>query len=183
MAGRRRRFREVKVMQIFETSRLLFRHLVPDDFDDLYRLYRDIEIRRYFPDGVRTAEETKEELEWFLDGHPRDRRLGLWATIEKSSNRFIGRCGLLPWEIDGVMEVEIAYMIDKSRWREGFGSEAANGLVEYAFSELRLPKVIALIDPEHEASIRTAKNAGLSFEKEVWMDGVLSAVYSLLKKA
>ncbi len=39
--------------------------------------------------------------------------------------------------------------------------------------------MIALIDPEHEASIRTAMSAGLSFEKEIEMEGVLSAVYSL----
>ncbi len=166
-------------MTIFETPRLWFRHLTLEDCDDLYRLYSDHDIRRYFPDGVRTAEETNEELEWFLEGHPDDLRLGLWATIEKSSNRFIGRCVLLPWTIDGVLEIEIAYMIDKSRWREGFGSEAAKGLVGYAFSELRLPKVIALIDPEHEASIRTAMSAGLSFEMEIEMEGVLSAVYSL----
>ncbi len=122
-------------MTIFETPRLSFRHLTLQDFDDLYRLFDDVEIRRYFPDGVRTAEETLEELEWFLEGHPDDRRLGLWATIEKSSNKFIGRCGLLPWTIDGKLEIEIAYLIDKSRWREGFGSVAAKGLVGYAFSE------------------------------------------------
>ncbi|MBC8063621.1 MAG: GNAT family N-acetyltransferase [Chlorobia bacterium] len=165
-------------MTIFETPRLMFRHLELADFDDLYRLYGDIEIRRYFPDGVRSAEQTREELEYFRKGHPRDPRLGLWAAIEKASGKFVGRCGLLPWEIDGVLEIEIAYMIDKSRWREGFGSESANGLVEYAFSQLGLSKVIALIDPEHDASIRTAKRAGLSFEKEIWMDCLASVVYS-----
>jgi [ribosomal protein S5]-alanine N-acetyltransferase len=166
-------------MVIFESSRLLFRRLLRTDYDDLYRLYSDPDIRRYFPDGVRTAEETRGELEWFLGGHPRDPQLGLWATIEKSSGQFVGRCGLLPWEIDGVAEIEIAYMIDKSRWREGFGSEAARGLVEYAFVELGLTKVIALIDPEHDASIRTAMSAGLAFEKETQMDGLPTVVYSL----
>ncbi len=166
---------------IFETERLLFRHLQPGDFENLYRLYCDIDIRRYFPDGVRTAEETREELEYFLEGHPKDRRLGLWAAIERTSGQFVGRCGLLPWEIDGVLDVEIAYMIDKLRWREGFGSEAARGLVSYAFDKLDLPKVIALIDPEHNASIRTAMSAGLTFEKETVMDDLPTVVYSKIR--
>jgi RimJ/RimL family protein N-acetyltransferase len=29
------------------------------------------------------------------------------------------------WDIDGVPEVELAFMIDKSHWGEGFATEAA----------------------------------------------------------
>ncbi|HEY1410072.1 MAG TPA: GNAT family N-acetyltransferase, partial [Promineifilum sp.] len=64
-------------MKILETSRLVLRRLVLDDLDALYTLYRDPEVRRYFPvegasaDRTLTYEETKEELEWFLNGHPR----------------------------------------------------------------------------------------------------------------
>jgi RimJ/RimL family protein N-acetyltransferase len=163
---------------IFQTTRLMFRFLEPSDFENLFGLYCDPEIRRYFPDGVRTEEQTREELEYFLHGHPRDPRLGLWATVEMATGSFVGRCGLLPWEIDGVLEIEIAYMIAKERWGEGFGAEAAVGLVDYAFQSLSLPKVIALIDPDHEASIRTAQRAGLTYEKETTMDGLPTSIYS-----
>ncbi len=166
-------------MQILETDRLLMRHLVPDDLDELYTLYRDEEIRRYFPDFTRTYEETREELEWFLHGHPRHPELGLWATIHKPTGRFIGRCGLLPWMIDGKLEIEIAYMIAQPYWRQGLGAEAAQALVHYGFEQLGLTRLIALIDPEHEASIRTAQRAGLQFERELVMDGVLSAIYAI----
>ena len=168
-------------MTIFETKRIEFRHLVPNDFDNLYRMYSDGEMRRYFPDGVRSKAETREELEWFLNGHPTHPKLGLWATVEKSTGSFIGRSGLLPWVIDGVLEVEIAYMVVKERWGDGFGSEIAKGLVSYAFDTLGLDSVIALIDRDHSASIRTAESAGLTFEKEIFFDGVTSAVYSIFK--
>src|SRR6185436_2412046 len=88
-------------MVIFETERLLFRHLELGDLENLFELYSDPEIRKYFPDGTRTREETREELEWFLNGHPRHPELGLWAVILKENCEFVGRCGLLPWEIDG----------------------------------------------------------------------------------
>ena len=99
--------------------------------------------------------------------------MGLWATIHKDTDQFIGRCGLLPWIIDGVLEVEIAYLLAKPYWNQGFGAEVAQALVRYGFKELHLTRLIALTDAEHEASIRTAKRAGLVFDREIEMDGVL----------
>ena len=48
-----------------------------DDLDALFALYRDRETRQYFPEGTLTYEETGEELEWFLNGHPTHPELGL----------------------------------------------------------------------------------------------------------
>ena len=79
---------------ILETERLQLRHFVIGDLDKLLNLYKDPEIRRYFPDGVRNFEDTKEELEWFMNGHPEYPELGLWATVHKDTGKFIGRCGL-----------------------------------------------------------------------------------------
>ncbi|TMB86182.1 MAG: GNAT family N-acetyltransferase, partial [Chloroflexi bacterium] len=67
-------------MTILETQRLRLRRLLPDDLDDLFELYSDPEMRRYFPEGTLTYEETRVELEWFLNGHPVHPELGLWAT-------------------------------------------------------------------------------------------------------
>jgi len=166
-------------MQILETERMIFRRLEPGDLAALAALYADAELRRYFPEGTLTREETREELAWFLNGHPRHPELGLWAAIHKKNGQFIGRCGLLPWTIDGVDEVEIAYLIAKPWQRRGLGSEAARALVRHGFETLGLKRLIALIDPEHTASIRTAESAGLRFWKEAEMEGVRSAVYAL----
>jgi RimJ/RimL family protein N-acetyltransferase len=159
-------------MRIFETDRLYFRHLVPDDLDSLYTLYRDPEIRRYFPveslpDGTLTYEETKEELEWFLNGHPKHPELGLWATVLKENGQFAGRCGLLSWTIEERDEVEIAYMIAKEHWGRGLGSEAAMGLRDYAFEQLGLSRLICLIHPANKASVKVATRTGMAFEKPV----------------
>lgn len=166
-------------MKILETRRLLLRRLVPADLDSLFALYSDPEVRRHFPEGVLTREETKEELEWFLDGHPDHPELGLWATIHKESDRFIGRCGLIPWTIDSALEIEVAYLLDKRHWRQGLGAEAAKALVRHGFERLQLPRLIALIDPAHQASIRTAESAGLRFEREIELEGVRSSLYAI----
>jgi RimJ/RimL family protein N-acetyltransferase len=151
---------------ILETPRLLLRHLVMDDLDALFALYDDEAVRRYFPEGRLTYEETREELEWFLNGHPSHPELGLWATIYRETGEFIGRCGLLPWTIDGRHEVEVAYLLDKKFWGQGLATEAAQALVQYGFEHLQLSRLICLIDRENEASIRVATKIGMTFEKE-----------------
>lgn len=152
-------------MLILETERLMLRRLLPADLDALFALYSDPELRRYFPEGTLSLEETREELEWFLEGHPRHPELGLWATIHRPTGRFIGRCGLLPWTIDGRAEVEVAYLLDKAFWGQGLASEAGRALVRYGFERLGLTRLICLIDPENRASIRVAQRIGMALER------------------
>ncbi len=166
-------------MVILTTERLVLRHLEPDDLEPLYALYRDPEMREFYPDGVRTLAETKEELDWFLNGHPHHPKLGLWATIERSSGAFLGRCGLLPWQIDGTSEVELAFMIDKRRWREGLATEAARGIIAYARDELKLQRLICLVMPGNVASAGVAMKVGMRFEREYSDEFGLCHIYSL----
>ena len=152
---------------ILETPRLILRHLVLDDLDELFKSYSDPEIRKYYPEGVLTLAETKEELEWFLNGHPEHPELGLWATVHKETGKFIGRCGLLAYEIDGKSEIEISYMLNKSFWHQGLATEAAEGIMKYAFDELQLSRLICLMHPDNIPSQRVAERIGMTREKEV----------------
>ena len=151
---------------ILETQRLLLRHLVLSDLDALFQFYSDPEVIKYIPDAPRTREETKEELEWFMKGHPKFPELGLWATIYKETGQFIGRCGLLPWTNDGQDEVEVAFALSKPYWGRGLATEAAQGIMQYAFERLHLTRLICLIEPENAASIRVVTKIGMAFEKE-----------------
>jgi ribosomal-protein-alanine N-acetyltransferase len=154
-------------IKILETKRLCLRRLLPRDLDDLFALYRDPEIRRYFPEGTLTYEETKDELEWFLNGHPDHPELGLWATILKDNGQFIGRCGLLPWTLEQRAEVEVAYLLAKEYWGQGLGTEAAQGIVDYAVEQLHLPRLVCLITPGNTSSVNVARSIGMTLEREV----------------
>ena len=132
--------------------------------DTLWALYCDPEITKYIPDAPRTREEAKEELEWHIHGHPRFPELGLWATIHKETGRFIGRCGLLPWTIDGQQEVKVAYTIAQEYWGQGLGKEAAHAILYYGFEKLNLSCLICLIDAENIASQKVAEKIGMRYE-------------------
>ena len=171
---------------ILETERLILRRLVLADLNDLFALYRDPEIRRYFPEGVLTLEETLEEIEWHMNGHPEHPQLGLWATVLKDNNQFIGRCGLLPWQIDGQLEVEIAYLLDKAYWKQGLATEAARAILHYGFGQLQLSRLICLIDPANVASQKVAERIGLTLERTVdGIDGdnLPTLIYAIGKQA
>ncbi len=92
---------------------------------------------------------------------------GLWATIHKATGTRIGRCGLLPWTIDGRQEVEVAYMLAKAYWGQGLATEAAQEIVRYAFAQLQLSRLICLIDSENQAAQAVARKIGMRFEKDV----------------
>ncbi|HNO31207.1 MAG TPA: GNAT family N-acetyltransferase, partial [Anaerolineales bacterium] len=128
-------------------------------------------------------EEAKEELEWHMNGHPRHPELGLWATIHKQTGKFIGRCGLLPWEIDGQSEVEVAYTIAVEYQGQGLGSEAANAILNHGFETLNLSRLICLIDPENIPSQKVAERMGMKFEKESSDEYGTFRVYSIKKEA
>lgn len=167
---------------ILETPRLILRHQVLSDLDDLWALYCDPEITRYIPDAPRSREEAQEELEWHMHGHPRNPQLGLWATIHKATGKFIGRCGLLPWEIDGQTEVEVAYTISRAWQGQGLGSEAAQAILNYGFERLSLSRLICLIAPENIPSQKVAERIGMLFEKEARDEYGPFWVYSISKQ-
>ena len=169
-------------MVLLETDRLLLRHQVIEDLDDLWALYCDPEITKYIPDAPRSREEAQQELEWHMNGHPRFPKLGLWATIHKETGKFIGRCGLLPWTIDGQSEVEVAYTIAREFWGQGLATEAAQAILNYGFEELHLSRLICLIDEENIASQKVAENIGMRFEKEGRDEMGTFQVYSIYKK-
>ena len=166
---------------IVETERLELRPLTMDDLDALALIYRDSEVRKYFPEGTLTYEQTREELEWIIDVYYAQHGFGLWATTHKQTNEFIGRCGLLPWTIDGRSEVEVAYLLARAYWGRGLGTEAARAILAYGFGELHLSRLICLIDPGNEASITVALKIGMRLEREAEIDGEPTLVYSVVQ--
>jgi ribosomal-protein-alanine N-acetyltransferase len=177
LGGKRRAKLDPTVSEpnLIETERLALRRLTLNDLDALAAIYADEDVLAY--------EQTKEELEWIINIYYGQYGFGLWATTLKETNEFIGRCGLLPWTIDGREEVEVAYLLAKEHWGRGLGTEAARAILAYGFGELHLSRLICLIDPANEASVTVAMKIGMSLEREAEIDGEPTLVYSAVTPA
>jgi ribosomal-protein-alanine N-acetyltransferase len=154
-----------------------------DDLDALAVIYRDPEVRKYFPEGTLTHEQTRDELEWIINVYYREHGFGLWATTYKKTDQLIGRCGLIPWTIDGRSEVEVAYLLARAHWGRGLGTEAARAILTYGFEQAHLTRLICLIDPANTASVNVAVKIGMSLERDTEIDGERTLVYSAAQPA
>ena len=122
---------------------MVLRLLTMADLDDLAVLYGDPEIRRYFPDGTRTYEQTRAELEWIIDVYYARYGYGpCGRRCSRRPGRSSAECGLLPWEIGGRTEVEVAYLLGKPYWGRGLGTEAARAIADHAFATLPVDRLI-----------------------------------------
>ncbi len=83
--------------------------------------------------------------------------LGHLAVLEKSSNSFIAMAGIIPREMNGVIEHEIAYSIKPKFWRRGYGTEMANHMRTYGQDVINLSRLISIIHVENEGSIKVAQ--------------------------
>jgi len=155
-------------MIVSETDRLVLRHLTPDDAPELFRIYSDPGTLKFMGGGPASQDEVREGIDNHIRSYYDERGFGLWGTVEKNSGRLIGRCGILYQDINGKVDAELAYLLDRSTWRKGFATEAANEIVRLAGEKLGFKRMVAVIHPDNLGSIRVAEKCG--FELETMVD-------------
>jgi ribosomal-protein-alanine N-acetyltransferase len=160
---------------VLETPRLILRHYVPEDVDDLSEVLCDRENMRYYPNPFARAD-VAAWIEKCLRRYRED-GIGLWALILKADHQFVGDCGLALQQVDGVIETEVGYHLARRHQGQGLATEAARACLDYASSNLGLQRVISLIRPENLPSRRVAERNGMSVEKETIFVGLPHLVY------
>lgn len=161
---------------VMMTERLSLRKMTTDDLGNLMRIFSDEEAMRYYPSTM----DEEEAMGWILrtlDNYDRF-GVGFWIVEDKVDNRFLGQCGIIPQELDGVRVWEIAYLFVRRVWGNGYATEAAAACKEYGFQTLGCRKMYSFIDADNLASTRVAERNGMKIEKSMskWNKDVL--VYS-----
>jgi hypothetical protein len=152
------------------TDRLLLRHFHILDSAPLYRIFGDAEVMR-FGNGVQTREWVLSWLQTCLEWYYRSWGFGTYAVVTKHNQEVIGYCGLFYFpDLDGQPEVEIGYRLARSAWGQGYATEAAIAVRDYAFKTLGIKRLIAMIDPSNIASVRVAKKIGMQYEKDIMLE-------------
>jgi [ribosomal protein S5]-alanine N-acetyltransferase len=163
---------------VIDTHRLVLRDLEPADTDAIAAIFADEEVMRFIgAGGVLDRDVVVRMIDRERRGYA-ERGWGQWATVERATGRCIGVCGLLLWpDIDGQEELEVAYLLARDAWGNGYVTEAAAAIRDVGV-EIR-PDLVSLIYPDNAASINVARKIGMAHEKVVAFQGHQLGLYRL----
>ncbi len=186
-----------------ESARLVLRRVAPDDLPFFGRIHALPAVAQglYRGGRPRSPEETAAWLRSTLASYD-ELALGYLAVLRKEDRALIGRCGLMELVVEtaapehrvrrgwfgregapaGValtFECELGYTFDPAVWGQGFATEAARCVRDYARDVLRLSYVVSAILPHNTRSRRVAEGlgarpagqmeaVGLAFDRYIW---------------
>jgi ribosomal-protein-alanine N-acetyltransferase len=169
-------------MPPLETERLIIRPFTLDDLDAVHQIL-DIEVTM----ETLSLDERKQwlawtvlnykELEWLRQGPWGDR-----AVVLKSEGRLIGACGFnvafiplgrIPSYASGeesspslnVLEAALYYALSPAYWGQGYATEAAQALIDYALRELHLKRIVATTSHDNVRSMGVMERVGMRIER------------------
>ena len=154
----------MKIPSELTSDRLIIRPFRADDFKDFYRFLSCSEATRFlgFTCHQKTRDGAKAFFDSVIESYGSYRPIFSLAIIQKEDGGYTGSCGLSPLE-DGT-GVECYYVLMPGYWGRGLAAEALEALFGYAFSQLRIDRIVARIHPENGLSVEVAESLGMTHE-------------------
>jgi [ribosomal protein S5]-alanine N-acetyltransferase len=181
-------------MPTLETRRLIIRPFSMDDLPPMHRLL-DVELREVELGtvGAQTLHERAEWLQWTILSYTQLAKLyqppyGERAVVHKHTQQLIGACGFVPcldaFEQFAALspaprpshhwlstpEFGLFYAITPAFRGQGYATEAAQALVDYAFQHLRLKRIVATTTYENAASMGVMRKIGMRIERNPYQE-------------
>lgn len=161
-----------------QSERLTYRKLTPDDIPKWIAFFINND-RLHFLGMDETK--TKESLasDWISMQFKRyeEINLGHLAVERKEDGMFIGLCGILPRELDGKREFEIAYSLIPTFWKQGYGTEMATQMKQFATKNIDTERFISIIHIDNIDSMNVAKKNGMIVLFRTEFMGMIVDVY------
>lgn len=146
-----------------KSARLSFRLLLESDYEAWLPFFKGENVAKFL---LLDSKLSQTELcdKWFEKAMMRyDKNLGgMNVLTDKKTGEFIGQCGLLIQDIEGVEYLEIGYSILPKFWGQGYATEAAIKCKEFAFENNYRDELISIIHKENIGSRKVAINNGMS---------------------
>lgn len=167
-------------MQEIQTERLVLRRLNENDAPFINRLLNEPSFLEKIGDrGVRN----EIEAVTYLRNGPMamyDRYgFGLLHVSLRADATPIGMCGIL--KRDSLEHPDVGYALVPEHWGAGYAGEAARGVIEAAWRDFDLPRLVAITKPDNTGSIRVLEKLGFRFDQMVRAtpDGAESRLFVL----
>lgn len=157
-----------------ETERLILRELRITDLDHMFELDSDPEVHKYLGNNpVKTKDESRKILESVINQY-KERGIGRWAAIEKSTGDFIGWSGIrlnTEYNMNGFTKYyDVGYRLIKRYWGKGYATESGKATIDYAFNSLKLPELYATTEIGNQASHNALLKIGLTYIEDFYFE-------------
>jgi ribosomal-protein-alanine N-acetyltransferase len=170
---------------IITTDRLLLKGVTPQIIHEQFLTKSEEETRAFFGTDEKGYERLKQMHE---KGMETDRlSVFFFLLIDKETSKPIGECGFHTWNRTH-QRAEVYYALgDDVHKGKGLMTEALVEAIRFAFEQMNLHRIQALVANANTPSIRLLKRYGFSFEGTMREDYVVdgksedSDCYSLLK--
>ncbi|NMB24967.1 MAG: GNAT family N-acetyltransferase [Firmicutes bacterium] len=170
-------------MVVLHTPRLILRDFCEDDWRAVHAYASDPEVIRYMTWGPNDEAASKAFVQAVMEGQNAEPRQNYdLAIILKNGDQLIGGCGIYRRKF---REGEMGYCLHRSYWSKGYMTEAAQALLEFAFTEEDYHRVYATCDPKNIGSARVMEKIGMRKEGHLranllkgneWRDSLLYAI-------
>ena len=104
------------------------------------------------------------------------------GVFDRRTGRHVGHVDIGIVERGATQRANLGYAVHNTFQRQGFATEACIAAIAYAFRELKLHRIEAVIDPDNVPSIRLARRIGMQrvglvrsfwFQHGAWADQVV----------
>ena len=168
------------------TERLMLRQIIASDIDKVFEGLSDPVVTERMAVRYASLEETKVQMDWY-EGMTENDNGRCWAICSKTNEEFYGVVSLPFWNKQH-RKTELGYWLLPAYWRQGYVREALAAVVDHAFREMNVHRILAEVEDDNLASIATLENAGFNYEGTQleceWVNGrfINLAMYALLNK-
>jgi RimJ/RimL family protein N-acetyltransferase len=153
-------------MTVLETTRLRLSELSLEDAPFIFDLVNQPSWLRFI--GDKKVHSLDDARRYISDG-PRTmyahRGFGLYRVELKDGSVPIGMCGLI--KRDTLDDVDIGFAFLPQYWGRGYALEAAAATMDHGRRVLGLPRIVAIVSPDNESSIRLLEKLGLRYQRMI----------------
>jgi RimJ/RimL family protein N-acetyltransferase len=169
------------------TARLRLRPFNDSDANNLFALHSNAYVLRYW-DTPPWSERLRAEQFIATCREIAEAGTGTRLAVDRvADGAFIGWCSLTGWNPD-YRSASTGYCFDDAAWGQGFATEAARALLQWAFDTLEINRVQAETDTRNLASARVLEKLGFTREGTLREDCVVNGevsdswVYGLIRR-
>lgn len=147
---------------LFTSLRLGFRAWQASDIALMVAINADADVMQFFP-STQSLGQTTAFVHRMQIQLP-DKGYCYYAVDTLVDNDFIGFIGISDqtYEASFTPCTDIGWRLKKSAWNNGYATEGAKRCLQYAFEELRLPKVMGIAPAVNIQSWQVMRKAGMA---------------------